>query len=287
MREGQEAESVICKYVDFLMLTENTCNPDSGNWVKPDIRPCRKNFDDIQQIEWDEDYEDLLNSVQRRTQCSTAYCLHRKGQTDNYSCRFDYPKQCCDDTHIEYEQVCSKDGSLHYKVKVVTKRNDTRQNNHQRLQLQGWRANGDIQVIIHYYSCLEYISKYASKGEKMSTVAKDVYTSVLNDTPNDCNSHNIIKKLMMKAVGQRDMSVQEVPDQLLSIKLVSSSFQVISTSLDGSRRITVQSNLLHTEKSLLDLYAKRDTYECDFPGISNLNFIQLSSSFCKEKLGIA
>lgn len=103
-------------------------------------------------------------------------------------------------------------------------------------------------------------------------------------------THKIIKKLMMRAVGQRDMSVQEVPDQLLSAAFscfVSSSFQVISTSLDGSRRITVQTNLLHTENSLLDLYAKRDTYECDFPGISNLNFTQLSSSFCKGKLGIA
>lgn len=68
----------------------------------------------------------------------------------------------------------------------------------------------------------------------MSTIAKDVYTSVLNDTPNDCNSHKVIKKLMMRAVGQRDMSVQEVMHQLLSIKLVSSSFQVISTSLHGS-----------------------------------------------------
>lgn len=67
VREGQDAESVICKYVDFLMLTENTCNPGSGNWVKPDTQPCRKNFDDIQQIEWDEDYEDLLNSVQTYT----------------------------------------------------------------------------------------------------------------------------------------------------------------------------------------------------------------------------
>lgn len=67
VREGQDAESVLCKYVDFLMLTENTCNPDSGNWVKPDTQPCRKNFDDIQQIEWDEDYEDLLNSVQTYT----------------------------------------------------------------------------------------------------------------------------------------------------------------------------------------------------------------------------
>ena len=91
----------------------------------------------------------------------------------------------------------------------------------------------------------------------------------------------------MRAVEQRDMSVQEVMHQLLSIKLVSSSFQVISTSIDGSRRVTVQSNLLHTEKSLLDLYAKRDTYECDFPSISDLNFIQFASSFCKRKLGIA
>ena len=133
------------------MSTENTCNPDSGNWVKPDIHPFRKNGQN-EQIEWDKDYEDLLNSVQRHTQCSTAYCLRRKRQTDNYSCLFDYPKQCRDNTHMEYEEVHSKDGSLHYKVKVVTKRNDTRLNNHQRLQLQGWRANCDIQVIVDYYS---------------------------------------------------------------------------------------------------------------------------------------
>ena len=35
------------------------------------------------------------------------------------------------------------------------------------------------------------------------------------------------------------------------------------------------------------LICQRDTYECDFPGISNLNFIQFASSFCKGKLGIA
>ena len=69
------------------------------------------------------------------------------------------------------------------------------------------------------------------------------------------------------------------------MKLVSSSFQVISTSLDGSWKLTVQSNLLHTETTLLDLYAKPDSCECDFARISNLNFIQFASSFCKGKLG--
>lgn len=149
----------------------------------------------------------------------------------------------------------SKDGSLHHKVKVITKRNDTCLNKHQRLQLQGWRANCDIQVIIDYHSCLEYISKYASKGEKMSTVARDVFTSVLNEIPNDSTCQKVAKKLMMRAIGQRDMGVQEVMHQLLSIKLLSFSFQVISASFDGFRKIT-EVNLLHTEASLLDLYAK-------------------------------
>ena len=114
---------------------------------------------------WDKDYEDLLNSVQRHMQCFTAYCLHKK-QQDELSCRFNFPKECCEVTHLQYEKLKSKDGIEHYKVKVVTKRNDSRLNNHQRTQLQGWRANCDIQVIIDYHSCLEYIAKYASKAEK-------------------------------------------------------------------------------------------------------------------------
>lgn len=87
IKEGQEAESIICKYVDYLMSTENPCNPENGNWAKPDTHPCRKNFEDIQKKNWGKDYEDLWNSVQRHTQCSTAYCLRKKGQSDNYACR--------------------------------------------------------------------------------------------------------------------------------------------------------------------------------------------------------
>ena len=44
----------------------------------------------------------------------------------------------------------------------------------------------------------------------------------------------------MKAVGQRDMGIQEVMHQLLSVKFVSSSFQVINPSLLGLWKITVE-----------------------------------------------
>lgn len=227
-----------------------------------------------------------MNLVQRHTQCSTAYCLRKKGADESYYCRFDYPKDCCEKTHLQYEEIHSKDGTLHYRVKVITKRNDTRLNNHQHLQLQGWRANCDIQVIIDYHSCIEYIAKYASKSEKMSSVAKEAFTTVLSESPYDSDSAKVIKKLMMRAIGQRDMGVQEVMHQLLSIKLVSSSFQFISASLDGSRKIQLENNVLRTEMSSLDLYAKRNVYQSDFPGISNLNFVQFTSRFCKGKVGI-
>lgn len=159
--------------------------------------------------------------------------------------------------------IHSKDNKNHYTIRVVTKRNDSRLNNHQRLQLQGWRANCDIQVIIDYHSCLEYIAKYASKSEKMSSVAKDIFLSVLTEAPTDSDNKKIIKKF------------------------VSSSFQVISASLDGSRKIKVEGSSLTTEPSVVDLYAKRNMYESDFPGISALNFVQFASTFYKGRMGIS
>ena len=121
----------------------------------------------------------------------------------------------------------------------------------------------------------------------MSSVAKDAFTSVLSD-PENVDANRAIKKIMMKAVGQCDMSIQEVMHQILSIKLVSSSFQVISTSLDNSRKITpADRNTLETEATLLDLYAKRTQFESKFPGISKCNFVQFASNYYKKKQSLA
>ena len=142
-------------------------------------------------------------------------------------------------------------------MNFITKRNDDRLNNHQRLQLQRWQANCDIQVIIDYHSCLEYIAKYASKAEKISSVAREAFTSIFCESSNQNDSKSALRKLT-RAVGQRDMSFQEVMHHILSIKLLSSSFQVITTSLDGSRKIKLTADgSLNTEPSLLDSYADR------------------------------
>ena len=131
IKEGQDAETVICQYVDSILTTVNPCNPDDEHWEKPSTHPCKKKFDDISKSEWDKDYVDLVNLVQRRSQCSSAYCLCKKGEDENLSCRFNYPKDLNEKTHLEFEEIRSKGGTLHYRVKVNTKRNDTRVNNHQ------------------------------------------------------------------------------------------------------------------------------------------------------------
>ena len=53
-------------------------------------------------------------------------------------------------------------------------------NRHQRLQLQGWRANCDLNIIIDYHSCIEYLTKYTSKAENLSSVVRDAFVSVIS-----------------------------------------------------------------------------------------------------------
>ena len=47
-----------------------------------------------------------------------------------------------------------------------------------------------------------------------------------------------------------------------------------------SRKVSLSENeTLDTEKSLLDLYAKRNMFEADHPGISKCNFVQFASNY--------
>ena len=165
--------------------------------------------------------------------------------------------------------------------KKKTKRNDSRLNNYQRLQLQGWRANCDIQVVIDYHACIEYLVKYASKGEPRSPVLKQAFTFVMRTCSINNNPTKLIKKAIMKSLGQRDFSAQEIMHHLMSLKLVSSSFHVVPVNLNGSRRISRSSSdgELITTNSLLDIYATREKHSETIPNIMLLNFIDFATKY--------
>ena len=263
------------------MSTNNPCSPHEQNWVKPDTHPSKNVHSNIPKSDWDGDYINLLNTIQRHTQCISVYCLrHKNGK----QCRFDYPIDKCKRTHLEFEKVHTKDGTSKYKAAIVTTGNDTRFNCHQRLQLQGWRANCDITIIIDYHSWVDCLTKYASKSEKLSAVVRDAFVSVIKQTSDDAKINTTMKKLMMKVVSQRDMSIQEVMHHILFTKLLSSSFQVITVSLHGSRNVRMTDNEMVSEPSVLDFYAERHQFEEHDPNITDWNFLQfVSNHHCKDQ----
>ena len=122
-------------------------------------------------------------------------------------------------------------------------------------------ADIDIQPMIDYTACLEYITKYASKSEKISNVVKETFTSVVQNLKGTEDIKEVVHKLMIKSAGERDFSAYEVMNHIMSLKLVTSFFNVISLSLEDSRKIFIKNNGAETEPSTLDHYARRSTFQ--------------------------
>ena len=85
--DGKKASQQVCQYVDSLMSTWNPCSPDAEIWIKPKVHPCKQKHECVTDV--DDDYVNLLNTVQRHTRCSTKYCLrYKQGFKDIMQCRF-------------------------------------------------------------------------------------------------------------------------------------------------------------------------------------------------------
>ena len=246
--------------------------------MKPDTHSCKKICKNLTDSELDQDYADLVNTVQRHTVCNSAYCL-RKNSEGVQSCRFKFPIEECENTHIEYDKIHFKNGSISKRPKVVLKRNDTRVNKHQIFHFQAWRANIDIQPIIDYTACLEYIAKYASKSDKLSNVVKEAFTSVVQNLNGTEDKKKVIRELMIKSAGERDFSAQDVTHHIMSLKLVSSSFEVISLSLEGSRKIFIKNDSVDTKPSMLDNYARRTSLNGSSDEIQRSNLLTFVANY--------
>ena len=110
--DGLHAEQVLCNYHDYLV---STCNPtDPAEFSKPTIHPCKHRYEDILNTEFMQDYSDLVNTVQRHTKCNSGYCLIEDA-FGNQKCRFGFPVQLADVTHLTHEKVHSKTANVeHY-----------------------------------------------------------------------------------------------------------------------------------------------------------------------------
>lgn len=153
-KANPEQMDEIVHYLDSLVTT---LNPGLNVQV-PEHHPCQKRPEEID--DGLQDYIELINKLQRHTRCSTSYCLKVNKQTSQQSCRFGFLKELRDQTLVQFDK--------HGRPELITARNNPLNNPHNRLQLQGWRANVDFKPILTTYAALQYISKYASKAEPRS-----------------------------------------------------------------------------------------------------------------------
>ena len=110
---------------------------------------------------------------------------------------------------------------------------------------------------------------------------KTAFNSIICNCSTDNSAAKLITKVIMKSLGQRDFSAQETMHHRMSLKLVSSSFNVIPVSLNGSRKIKTNSadGDLITNDLLLDVYATREKYAEHIPNIMTINFITFATKY--------
>jgi len=106
---GHQAQETVKLYANWLVTTINDALPQD-NWI-PSPHPSAISIENVDSL--DRDYEALVNSIERHTKCSTAYCMKIKpGQqpTCMYVCMY----------------VCKslfKHGKSSVKLKLKTKTN--------------------------------------------------------------------------------------------------------------------------------------------------------------------
>ena len=117
------------RYYDQLVSAINPISTTPPSIVHPSrTRSIDVNIDDETKL------SELLNRVQRHTQCTKGYCLKWNGK--EWSCQFKFPKE------IQKESTLSKDEKGNWVYTPV--KNDEKLNQYNSFIAQTWRANTDF-----------------------------------------------------------------------------------------------------------------------------------------------
>ncbi|EXX69416.1 Pif1p [Rhizophagus irregularis DAOM 197198w] len=254
--------SRILSHFDSLVTTINPC-PDA---TVPVRHPCQKAndelYDDLQ------DYIELVNKLQKHTRCSPSNCL--KTKNSQQYCRFGFPKD-----NVEHNFIHENDRE---QLELITSRNDPYVNSHNRVQLQGWRANVDLKPVLNIHAAFQYVAKYATKSELCSSFS-EILNKILSESDPSGSSLLSFQRLLLHTVSERDYSVQETCYLLLGLPLYYSSRTFVILNLNneshqwlcetGIENVMPNSDVGRTERSPVQKYWDRPVE------LENLSMFQL------------
>lgn len=139
---------------------------------------------------------------------------------------------------------------------------------HSQHHTQGWRANGDISLILsksgpdspsvdEIIATERYVSGYACKGSESTGSLVDLFNDTANasDKASGATAKSLCTKLLMDTV-KRDISAVEASFELFVIPLYRCSHQFQTISMSGSRGLERTGATL-TKSTSLDKYIER------------------------------
>ena len=213
-----------------------------------------------------EDHLLLTNRINLH-RCSD-YCLKppKSKRSSEKVCRMEFgspssPGKPCRTTP---ELVKDKNGSL----RLEMARDHPMMVQHSRFHTQGWRANGDISLILsqsapdnpsvdEIIATEKYITGYACKGNQPIGAVVELFNDMVNcaDESSEASGKSIVTKLLMSTV-KRDISAVEASYELSSLPLYRSSHTFAYISLSGSRLLECSGSRV-TKNNAIDRYLWR------------------------------
>ncbi len=235
--------------------------------IPDEENPLFKILSDIADTDQDMnlDHLQLTNSVMIH-RCSD-YCLRKSGVNSEKKCRMDYGSESKPGKELRSEHALIKDkrGSL----RLEMKRDHPMLVQHSRFHAQGWRANGDMSIIVNtsdpqcpsvqdIVAVEKYVSGYACKGNEAIGGSLDLFNDVINATNSlSTTSQALCTKLIMNSI-KRDISSIEAAYDISSRPLYRCTEKFQYVALSGARVITRNGKKqLQCKDNVVDKYLQR------------------------------
>ncbi len=242
--------------------------------------PLSKKYSSIDPKDFENDILDLTYRLMKH-ECKIGTCRHYyKDKLE--PCRFHFPKELSLESKIEYKQDIYNNGNFGpWQCIVIIKRiNDTCISNFNKEQLFIWRGNADFSLLNSFNKVEIYVTKYTAKSETPSSTFDEVFTTIIDESNCDfTDTKQVIKKIMTKVMGLRDVTPNEAMHTLLGYELHNSNVTVIKTSLNESNLLNKSLDEIKIDESYLHLYSNRVIYGPNIENIENMNFNEFVTNF--------
>ncbi len=259
---------------------DNSGQPNKNLWAPPEgtapappeeKNPLLKMLMDVSDSQESllEDHLLLTNRINIH-RCSD-YCLTNSNRNKHSNrsdkiCRLEFGSETKPGKELRETAALVKDKNS--SLRLAMARDHPMLVQHSKYHTQGWRANGDISLIIsksgpdnpsvnEIIATEKYITGYACKGNQPTGALVELFNDLGHsaDEASGATAKSVCTKLLMNTI-KRDVSSMEAAYELLSLPLYRCSHQFQNISFSGSR-VLERTGATLTKSTPLDKYLAR------------------------------